>query len=552
MVEETTCDALVVGAGLAGIYQTYELRQLGLRTICLDRAPEVGGTWYWNRYPGAMSDTESYLYRYSWDKEDLRSWPWQTRYLYQPEILEYINHIVDKHGLRDHLRLSTSMEMATWEEQTQRWRVRCDTGVTFNTRYLVNALGLLTSINWPNIPGLKSFEGDLIHTATWPSHDLQLCQKRVGVIGNGSTGIQVMTALAPKVKHLTSFQRHPQYSVPSGQRRLSDEERQKINQRYDDIYDSVWASAHGHGIPEATQSAMSVDPDERQRRFQEQWDMGNAFRFMFSSFGDIATNVESNRAACEFIKSKIRQTVKDPKKASALIPTELYARRPLCDTGYYQIFNYDHVDVINVLDNAIERIMPDGILLSDGTVVKIDMLIMATGFDAMEGSYLRVCIRGRQKKTLQDHWRSGATAYMGVACSGFPNMFLVSGPQGPFANFPCAIEAEVNFITACIKRAESAAQGKPAYVEVAASKEQAWSDLCDQLTEGSLFKTTKSWIFGENIEGRKPRVKFFFSGLAAYLNKTGQETQADFPAFSFSTSAEGPSIRATAHDREKA
>ena len=536
MTDTIVCDALVIGAGLAGIYQTFKLDELGLNTICIDRAAEAGGTWYWNRYPGAMSDTESYLYRYSWDKEDLQTYPWQTRYLYQPEILKYINHIVNKHNLTKNLRLKTSMETAVWIEKARRWRVECDTGVVFSARYLINALGLLTKVNYPEIPGLKSFKGDLIHTAAWP--DIDLSRKRVGLIGNGSTGIQVMTALAPLVEKLISFQRNPQYSVPNGQGPVSEEQRDWINENYENIYDDVWKSKNGHGIPEVDRPAMSVSADERRELFQEQWDKGNAFRFMFSAFGDLTTNVESNLEACEFIKGKISEIVKDPKKAEALKPTELYARRPLCDSGYYQIFNRDNVDIVNLRQNPIQEIVPEGIKLGDDTTVELDTLILATGFDAMEGSYLRVCIEGQEGQTLQDHWRAGASAYLGVACSGFPNMFLVSGPQGPFANFPCAIESEVNFITECISYTEKqAGDNSPGaartLVAVKPTAEEDWLSLCDKLTEGSLFKTTKSWIFGENIEGRKPRVKFYFAGLADYIAKTTEEVQAGFPSFSF-------------------
>lgn len=535
MIETTVCDALVVGAGIGGIYQTLKLRDLGLKTICIERAPEAGGTWYWNRYPGAMSDTQSYLYRYSWDQEDLRTYPWPNHYVYQPEILAYLNHVVDKHDLRKHLRLNTCMETATWIEKEQRWRVDCGTGVVFSARYLLNALGILSAPNYPNIPGLKSFNGDLIHTAAWPEIDLS--SKRVGIIGNGSTGIQVMTALAPKVKRLISFQRNPQYSVPNGQRPVSKEYRDWVNENYDSIYEDVWKSKNGHGIPEVTRLTMSVSADERREIFQDCWDKGNAFRFMFSGFGDLTTSVESNQEACNFIKSKIDEIVKDPVKADALKPTELYARRPLCDSGYYEIFNRDNVDIVSLRKNPLKEIVPEGIKLSDGTTVELDALILATGFDALEGSYLRVCIRGQEGRTLQDHWRGGASAHLGVACAGFPNMFIIAGPQGPFSNFPCSIECEVNFITECIAHAEkqtaaSTSDAVPPSIAVKASAEQAWLSHCDKLTEGSVFKTTKSWIFGGNIEGRPTKVKFYFGGLVGYLAETKREIEAGFPSFS--------------------
>jgi cyclohexanone monooxygenase len=529
-----TCDAFVVGAGLGGIYQTIKLRELGLRTVCVDKAPEVGGTWYWNRYPGAMSDTESYLYRYSFDKEDLRKYPWQTRYLYQPEILEYIKHVVRRHSVEPCLRLKTEMRSAEWVENEDRWKIEC-TGAgagTYFAKYLVNALGILTNPNYPDIKGLRSFEGSIIHTAAWPD-GVDLRDKRVGVIGNGSTGIQVMTALAPTVKQLVSFQRSPQYSVPSGQQMMTRDQRAWINENYDTIYDGVWSSINGFGIPEVDRPCMSVSAEERREIFQDCWEKGGGFRFMFSGFGDLATNVESNKQACKFIHSKIDEIVNDPAKAEALKPTELYARRPLCDTGYYQIFNRENVSVVNLQKNGIDEIVPTGIRLIDGTLVELDTLVLATGFDAIEGSYKQVSITGRGGQTLVDHWASGGTSYLGVACANFPNMFLVAGPLGPFANFPTAIESEVNFITKCIAHAEAHAErtGWPAKVVVTTGAEQNWLARCDQLTVGSIFRSTKSWIFGQNVGGRPSRVKFYFGGLARYLAETKREVDADFPAF---------------------
>lgn len=522
---EIRCDALVVGAGLGGIYQTLKLRTLGLHVVCIERAPEVGGTWYWNRYPGAMSDTESYLYRYSWDKDDLQTYQWDAHYLYQPDILKYINHVVDRHDVRKQIHFNVAMESATWNEQEQRWTMRCNTGDVFNARYLVNALGILSTPNYPNIAGLKSFRGDLIHTTSWP--DIDLSSKRVGVIGNGSTGIQVMTALAPKVKKLVSFQRSPQYSVPSGQGPVTREYRDWVNKNYDEIYEKVWKSSTGFGVPEVDRPTMSVDAEKRREIFEQVWSQGNGFRFMFSGFGDITTSVQANREACKFIHSKIDEIVKDSKKADALKPTELYARRPLCDNGYYQIFNRENVDIVDLRQTPIKEVVSDGIRLSDDAVVELDTLILATGFDALEGSYLRVAIKGQEGKTLQDHWENGAITYAGVACAGFPNMFMVSGPQGPFANFPCTIESEVNFITECIEHS----QNRGGYIVAKPESEIHWLDLCNRLTEGSVFKTTRSWIFGQNIEGRGSSVKFFFGGLASYIAHTKQEVHAGFPSF---------------------
>ena len=520
------CDALVVGAGLGGVYQTLRLRNMGLKVVCIEGAPDVGGTWYYNKYPGAMSDTESYLYRYSWDKKDLRTYPRDAHYLYQPQILKYVNHVVDKHDVRKDIRLNVLMEKATWQEQEKQWTVQCNTGQVFNTRYLVTALGILSTANYPNIPGLKTFKGNLIHTSAWP--DIDLTNDRVGIIGNGSTGIQVMTALAPKVKKLISFQRSPQYSVPSGQGPVAPEYRKRVNENYDDIWTRVWQSSTGFGVPEVSRPTMSVAASERTAIFEQLWSQGNGFRFMFSGFGDLTTSVEANQEACKFIHSKIDSIVADPKKAAALKPTELYARRPLCDAGYYQIFNRANVDIVDLRQTPIESIVPTGVKLKDGTLVELDTLVLATGFDALEGSYLRVNIEGQRGETLKDHWRDGAVTYAGVACAGFPNLFLVSGPQGPFANFTCTIESEVNFISTCIEHAEKEGEG---HLVAKQGAEDGWMELCDRLTEGSVFKTTKSWIFGDNIEGRVPKVRFYFGGLKAYIEHTKEEAKRGFPSF---------------------
>lgn len=537
---DKTIDALVVGSGFAGIYQLYCLRNLGINVKCIDKAGGVGGTWYWNTYPGAMSDTESYLYRFSWDKDDLLTYPWANHYLYQPEILKYLNHVVDKHDLRKLIHLNTEMKTADWVEKYRVWRVVCGTGEVITARYVICALGLLTEPNFPDIPGLNDFQGSLVHTAVWPQ-DLDLSDKTVGIIGNGSTGVQVMTAIAPVVKRLVSFQRNPQYSVPSGQKPVTKEHREWVNANYETIYDGVWSSSTGFGVPEVTTPVMSIPDVERRRIFQSMWDQGNGFRFMFSGFGDITTSEEANWEACKFIHSKIDEIVKDPVKADALKPTELYARRPLCDTGYYQIFNRDNVEIVSLQKTPITSIVPRGIETTDGTIYDLDVLICATGFHVFEGSYVRVDIKGCNDETLKEHWKNGARAFSGVAMSGFPNLFTLAGPQGPFANFPTTVESEVEFVTACIEHAEANYKSRikgtrtipqTPVIEVKSEAEQAWGELCAKLCEGSVFHTSRtSWIFGKNIEGRPPAVKFYFGGLKSYRAENAAEVRNEFPSF---------------------
>lgn len=534
---EIHLDAVVVGAGFGGIFQTYSFKRDGYNVRCIERAPTAGGVWYWNRYPGAMSDTESYLYRYSWDKEDLQTYPWPNRYVTQPEILKYLNHVVDKHNLRESMQFNTSMESATWDAEKNVWRVICDTGDVFVTNYLVTAMGGLSEPHFPHIRGLNTFQGRLIHTQDWPD-ELDLTDKNVGVIGSGSTGVQLMTAIAPQVKQLVSFQRTPQHSVPSGQAPVSEDYRKKVNENYDKIYEQVWQSCAGFGVEESTRPMSSYPLEERKSIFEWLWQQGNAFRFNMSKFCDISTNEETNRETCKFIEEKIVEIVKDPKKAKALTPTGPYNRRPLCDTGYYHIFNRDNVDIVNLKENPIDSIIPEGIQTQDGTVHKLDVLIFATGFDAIEGSYAKTEITGRDGHTISQHWKNGPSSYAGVSMAGFPNMFLVFGPQGPMSNGATVVEVEVNFIMQLIKHAESSIESadtllrKPKLIEVKPEAEAHWREICDKEAESSLLKkATNSWIFGTNVPGRKPVVTFYFPGLKGWLENAKSEVERGFPSF---------------------
>ncbi|CAK7229076.1 hypothetical protein SEUCBS140593_007125 [Sporothrix eucalyptigena] len=535
--KETRVDAVVVGAGFGGVYQTYSFKSAGYSVRCIERAPTAGGVWYWNRYPGAMSDTESYLYRYSWDKEDLLTYPWPNRYVTQPEILKYLNHVVDKHNLRESMQFNTSMESATWDAEQNLWHVVCDTGDVFAARYLVTAMGALSEAHFPQIAGLNSFAGRLLHTQDWPD-DIDLTGKTVAVIGSGSTGVQLMTAIAPRVKRLVSFQRSPQHSVPTGQGPVSEEERKEINANYDKIYEKIWQSNSGFLTNESDRPMSSYTPEQRQEIFEWLWQQGNAFRFNMSKFSDITTNEEANRETAKFIEGKIAQIVKDPKKAKALTPKTLYHRRPLCDTGYYYIFNQDHVDIVDLRETPIESIVPEGIRTKDGTVHELDVLIFATGFDALEGTYARTKITGRDGHTIAEHWKNGPSSFAGVSMAGFPNMFMVFGPQGPMSNGATVVEVEVRFIMQLIANVEKSGAAtesgakKPKLIEVKPEVEAQWRKLCDKEAETSILKkATNSWIFGTNVPGRKPIVTFYFPGLKGWLEITRKEAEQGFPSY---------------------
>lgn len=444
--------------------------------------------------------------------------------------------------LRKDIVFKTAMTSARWDDGTFRWHVETSTGVTFKARYLVTALGLLSKQNFPDIPGLQSFEGEKYHTGAWPEK-VELKGKRVGVIGNGSTGVQVITAIAKKVDHLISFQRNPQFSVPSGQGPVSKEYREELNAKYTQVWHDVKDSLFAFGFNETDRPTFSVSPEEREEIFEAAWKKGGGFRFMFETFGDISTNEDANNAAADFIKRKIMATVKDQEKASKLLPTQLYARRPLCDAGYYEQFNRDNVEVVSLHQTPIDEITPAGIRTSDGQEHKLDMIIFATGFDAVDGNYTRLAIQGRNGQTLKDHWSSnGPTSYLGTSIPSFPNLFMILGPNGPFCNIPPAIETQVEFISDMIESVEHQKPGlsnerhdsflggeRAAHlnggdalkhispvIEATAQAEDEWTTLCDEVSKDSLFRKTDSWIFGSNVPGKKHAVMFYFGGLRPY------------------------------------
>ncbi|KIW44199.1 uncharacterized protein PV06_05227 [Exophiala oligosperma] len=552
-MKQSHFDALVVGAGFGGIYQLHKFVKLGLNTKLIEMAADVGGTWYHNRYPGAMSDSYSMVYRYSWDKDDLVTYPWKNRYVHQPEVLKYLQHVVERHDLRRYMQFNTELTRANYDEVHNRWVVQTSTGDVYTVRYLVTALGILSRINYPDIPGLKSFKGEMYHTGKWPkAHEFR--DKRVGVIGNGSTGVQVITALGPEVKSLTSFQRRPQYSVPSGNRALTKEERDDINARYDEIWEFVRNSTMGVGLPEGSRPTMSVSAEEREQVFEDAWQGGNGFRFMFSTFNDIITSEEANEEACKFLRRKIKDTVKDPEKARKLTPTEIFARRPICDSGYFEQFNRSNVDLALLSENPIQTITEKGVLMQDGTHYDLDVLIFATGFDAVDGNWTRTTIKGRGGKSLKEHWdKSGSpTSLLGSFVPDFPNMFMLFGPSSPFGNGPPVLEAQVDFIIDVVQQAEKTSKkqtdssttngvadgaltSRGPVVEALPSSVDAWVQKCESVANGTLFPRLDNWILGKNVPGKTPSVLVWLGGIGQfrkYLQEIAEGGYQTFEPFS--------------------
>lgn len=502
-------DALVVGAGFSGLYQLYKLRELGLSVQLVEIGEDVGGTWYWNHYPGASSDTYSHVYRYSWDKEDLQTYPWDSTYLTQPEVHSYLRHVADKHHLRDLIQFNTGLTAARYDESLNVWQIELSTKELLTTHYLVTALGPLSRQNVPSIKNIDFFQGQVYHSADWPKHH-DFSDKRVGIIGNGSTGSQLLVALAKHAKHVTSFQRTPQWNVPNNKRSVTAEERAKINADYDRIWNEVFDSRLAFGFKESNISTFSVSDGERQKMYEEEWNRGNGATLM-AVFNDIVLDKRANETVCDFMRGKIAEAVKDPETRCRLTPTEPFARRPITNDGYYETFNRDNVRLVSLRETPIDEMVKTGLKTSDGIIHRLDVLILATGFDACTGIYNKVDIRGRNGETLKAHWANGASAYLGVSVPGFPNLFTVFGPNAPFVNMPPAAETQVRFITDLIQRA-----GNNGVVDSQSDAEKQWTDLSNQILQASLLSKVATWATGKNIPGKKATSLFFMGGLKMY------------------------------------
>lgn len=527
MAENTHFDAIVIGVGFAGIYMLHKLRnELGFKVRAFDKAGGVGGTWYWNKYPGARSDTESFVYRYSFDKETFAGWEWRNRYVDQPEMQAYLEAVVKRHGLGANIQLNTTIDLAVFDDACGLWTVTTSSEERFTARYLVTALGVLSKINIPDIKGRERFQGQLVHTGAWPA-DLTLAQKRVGVVGTGSTGVQFICAAAKMADHLTVFQRSAQYCVPAGPRMVSEKYVEEYRANFDQVWESIRNTRIACGFEESGVSAMSVSAAERERVFQHHWDIGNGFRFMFGTFADIAVDPAANQAAADFIRAKIKEIVKDQQTARKLMPTDLYAKRPVCTDEYYETYNRDNVSLVSLAENPIKEITANGVLTADGREHQLDVLVFATGFETVEGSYNLMDIRGRHGETLKQHWKEQPTSYLGLAVSGFPNLFMILGPNSAFSNLPPSIETQVEWISELIRAAEN----DKALIEAAPDAENAWTAACKEIASYTLFPKVKSWIFGENIPGKSSRVLFYFGGLAAYRQKLREVAAAGYEGF---------------------
>ncbi len=510
-------DAVIIGAGFSGLYQLHCLRdRLGLSALVLEAGDGVGGTWYWNRYPGARCDSESHSYCYTFSKELLEEWEWTERYPEQPEIMRYLNHVADRFDLKRDIRFGTRVTAARFDEAANRWTVETEAGERLTATYLITAVGCLSSANLPRIPGIESFAGAWYHTGQWPHGGVDFTGKRVGQIGTGSTGIQAVPVIARQAKHLTVFQRTANYSIPAHNAPLTPEFKRWVKENHPEVRRVMHSTPNGHPFVIEDRSAHDVGDDEREAIYEAAWAKGGLqFR---AAFRDLLVDKSANDTAAEFLKRKIREIVKDPKTAALLsdIDHPFATKRPPIDSDYFDAYNRPNVALVDVRANPIERITPSGVVLRDGTEHALDVIVFATGFDAMTGPLLNIDITGRDGASLRDAWKAGPRTYLGLQMPGFPNLFTVTGPGSPsvLSNMPVAIEQHVEWITDCIAhlRAEGVTR-----IEPTPEAAERWVEHVNAAANATLLPLAgHSWYLGANVPG-KPRVFMpYAGGMARY------------------------------------
>jgi cation diffusion facilitator CzcD-associated flavoprotein CzcO len=519
---QTVFDVIVIGAGFAGMAMVNRLHENGLSVQGFEAGGDVGGTWYWNRYPGARCDVPSMEYSYRFSEALQQEWEWSERYAAQPEILRYANHVADRFDLRRFFRFNTPVERAEFDEASAHWRVTTADCSVAQAHYLITAVGCLSAANTPDIPGLDGFGGDLIHTARWPA-GVDFAGKRVGVIGTGSSGVQAIPIIAEQAAEVTVFQRSAAYCVPARNRPLGSPEVQDIKHDYKGFRDFCGTQLGAYAMNPNMQSALEVAAAERQSTYEKAW-LAGGLPFM-GVFADLLYNPESNDSVMDFFRGKIQEIVKNPETAAKLMPKHRFGVKRLCvDTGYYETYNRLNVRLIDLSVEPIECVTKTGIRTSKAAY-DLDMLVLATGFDAMTGPLLRIDIRGSGGTRLRDVWSHGAETYLGLGVAGFPNMFTLSGPGSPsvLTNMVYSIEQHVDWVTDCLLYLRG--QGLQR-IEAEAAPQSAWGEELNTLSAGSLIATGNSWYTGANIPG-KPRRFMVHMIYPAYVARC-EEVAAEF------------------------
>jgi cyclohexanone monooxygenase len=527
----STVDAVIVGAGFSGLYLLHRLRGLGFSTRVFERGGGVGGTWYWNRYPGARCDVESMQYSYSFDEELQQEWHWPEKFSAQPDILAYANHVADRFDLRKDIDFDTSVTSAHFDEGTRRWQIETDTGERVAARHFIMATGCISTAQTPDIDGLSDFRGETYHTGNWPHEGVDFTGQRIAVIGTGSSGIQAIPVLAEQAAHVTVFQRTPNYSIPSQNEPMTPEYESTWKESYPDKRQEMRYTSHGSLKDLNDKPALSVSEEERQETYAKRWEIGGAG--YLGSFNNLLTDQEANDTASEFVREQIRRIVKDPETAELLAPKTypIGTKRICIDSGYFETYNRDNVDLVDISAKPIEKITPDG-LIANGKSYTFDSIVFATGFDAMTGTLFNVDIQGRKGQTLKQKWYAGPRTYLGLMSEAFPNLFMITGPGSPSvkSNMIISIEQHVDFVTdSLVYMRERGLE----IMEPERAAEDDWVDHVQEVANKTLFPRANSWYMGANIPG-KPRLFMpYIGGVGRYRRICEEIVEEDYRGFRF-------------------
>lgn len=523
-------DAVVIGAGFAGLYMLHRLREAGFSTQVYDAAPDVGGVWYVNRYPGARCDVESIYYCYSFSEELYKEWTWSSKFAGQPEILRYLNYVADKFDLRKDIQFNTKVKSARYDEYINKWKIKLSDGTSVTTKYFISAAGGLSVSNVPKFKGLENFKGEWYHTGNWPHQQIDFKGKRVGVIGTGSSGVQVIPIVAKEAEHLTVFQRTPAYAVPARNHQLDSDYIKHVKENFNENKHLARKTFTASPYPDSEQSALDVTSEERQRVYEEFWNRGGMG--LERAYKDLLTNKKANETVSEFIRAKIPEIVNDPEVAKKLTPTYHYAtKRPIIDTDYYETYNRENVKLVDIKESPIVEIAPNGVRTTE-TEYELDTLIFATGYDAITGALFNIDIRGKDGVALKEKWKNGADikTYLSIANSGFPNFFMITGPESPAgqANNPVVIEHNVDWIMDCLNYLVEHGVDS---IEASREAEIAWTNHVAELVDQTLYPQTPSWYSGENIEGKARGISLYTGGAGKHREICDEVAERGYEGF---------------------
>ncbi len=530
--ENLNLDAAIIGTGVAGLYQLHLLRKQGLNVKAFDTASGVGGTWYWNRYPGAKFDSESYIYQYLFDEKLYKDWSWSERFPGQPEIERWMNYVADRLDLRKDIQFNTTIKSADWDNEAERWSLVTEDNQQINCQFVVSCAGMLSAPLAEPFPGINEFKGEVFHTSRWPKNKLDFSGKRVGVVGNGATGIQVIQTIAPDCGELKVFIRSPQYVNAMNNPKYGEKEVAEYKARFEWFQENLPKTFSGFEFEWQDGSWSENSPEEREAVLERIWENGS-LELWLSSFKEIFFDAEINEQVSEFVRNKMRERLKDDRLCELLIPTDygFGTHRVPLESGYLETYHLPHVSAVSVKENPISHVSPEGLILQDGTVFELDVIILATGFDAGSGALTRIDIKGRDGRALKNEWQEEIRTTMGLQIHGYPNLFTTGAPLAPSAalcNMTTCLQQQAEWINDCIAHVRK--QNKKV-IEPTEKAQDDWVTHHDETAEATLVTKTHSWYMGSNVDGKPRRLLSYIGGVGAYREKCIEVAESGYSGF---------------------